>query len=49
MLIESILYSHVQTTLGVKLKPIFEALRKLKEAQDSNEKARTLKTLIIPN
>ena len=29
MLIEEILYNHVNTTLEVKLKPIFEALRRM--------------------
>ena len=46
MLIEEILYNHVNTTLEVKLKPIFEALRRIKESYDEN--VRTLKTLIIP-
>lgn len=47
MLIEEILYNHIDTTLEVKLKPIFEALRRIKESYDEN--VRTLKTLIIPN
>jgi len=42
MLVGYILCSHVETTKAVKLKPIFEALRKLKEAHDSDEKVRTL-------
>ena len=45
LLIEEILYNHIDTELSVKLKPIFEALRMIKES----EKVRVLKTLIIPN
>ena len=47
MLIEEILYNHVNTTLEVIPKPIFEALRRIKESYDEN--VRTLKTLVIPN
>ena len=36
MLIEEILYNHIDTTLEVKLKPIFEALRRIKESYDDN-------------
>ena len=38
LLIEEILYNHIDTELSVKLKPIFEALRMIKES----EKVRTL-------
>ena len=31
--LEEILYNHIDTELSVKLKPIFEALRMLKEAE----------------
>ncbi len=47
MLFEEILYNHIDTTLEVKLKPIFETLRRIKESYDEN--VRTLKTLIIHN
>ena len=47
MLFKEILYNHIDTTLEVKLKPIFEALRRIKESYDDN--VRTLKTFIIPN
>ena len=40
MLIEEILYNHVNTTLEVKLKPIFEALRRIKERYDENVRTR---------
>ena len=36
MLIEEILYNHIDTTLEVELKPIFEALRRIKESYDDN-------------
>ena len=36
MLIEEILYNHIDTTLEVKLKPIFEASRRIKESYDEN-------------
>lgn len=47
MLIEEILYNHIDTILEVKLKPIFEALRRIKDSYGEN--VRTLKTPIIPN
>ena len=40
LLIEEILYNHIDTELSVKLKPIFEALRMIKES----EKVRTLES-----
>ena len=40
MLIEEILYNHIDTTLEVKLKPIFEALRRIKESYDENVRTR---------
>ena len=49
LLIEEILYNHVDTALTVTLKPIFEALRMIKESENVDEKVRTLKTLIVPN
>ena len=42
LLIEEILYNHIDTELSVKLKPIFEALRMIKEAERHDEKVRTL-------
>lgn len=40
MLIEEILYNHIDTILEVKLKPIFEALRRIKESYDENVRTR---------
>ena len=40
MLIEEILYNHIDTTLEVKLKPIFEASRRIKESYDENVRTR---------
>ena len=40
MLIEEILYNYIDTTLEVKLKPIFEALRRIKESYDDNVRTR---------
>ena len=42
LLIEEILYNHVDTALTVTLKPIFEALRMIKEAERHDEKVLTL-------
>ena len=42
LLIEEILYNHIDTELSVKLKPIFEALRMIKEAERHDEKVLTL-------
>ena len=42
LLIEEILYNHIDTELSVKLKPIFEALRMIKEAEKHDEKVLTL-------
>ena len=42
LLIEEILYNHIDTELTVTLKPIFEALRMIKEAERHDEKVRTL-------
>ena len=49
LLIEEILYNHIDKELSVKLKPIFEALRMIKDAYSADKKVRTLKTLIVPN
>ena len=46
LLIEEILYNHIDTELSVKLKPIFEALRMIKEAERQDEKVRTLENPI---
>ena len=37
---QEILYNHIDTTLEVKLKPIFEALRRIKESYDDNVQTR---------
>lgn len=42
LLIEEILYNHIDTELSVTLKPIFEALRMIKECERVDEKVRTL-------
>lgn len=42
LLIEEILYNHIDTELSVKLKPIFEALRMIKKAERHDEKVLTL-------
>lgn len=42
LLIEEILYNHIDTELSVRLKPIFEALRMIKESESANGKVRTL-------
>lgn len=42
LLIEEILYNHIDTELSVKLKPIFEALRMIKEAERHDKKVLTL-------
>ena len=42
LLIEEILYNHIDTELSVKLKPIFEALRMIKEAERHDEKVLTI-------
>ena len=42
LLIEEILYNHIDTELSVRLKPIFEALRMIKESENANGKVRTL-------
>lgn len=44
LLIEEILYNHIDTELSVKLKPIFEALRMIKEAERHDEKVLTLES-----
>ena len=49
LLIEEILYNHIDTALSVTLKPIFEALRMIKESESAHGKVRTLKTLIVPD
>lgn len=35
-------YNHIDTELSVRLKPIFEALRMIKECESTDEKVRTL-------
>lgn len=42
LLIEEILYNHIDKELSVKLKPIFEALRMIKDAYSADKKVRTL-------
>ena len=42
LLIEEILYNHIDTALTVTLKPIFEAIRMIKESERADEKVRTL-------
>lgn len=41
LLIEEILYNHIDTELSVRLKPVFEALRMIKECHNANEKVLT--------
>ena len=42
LLIEEILYNHIQTEFSVRLKPIFEVLRMIKESDKADEKPQTL-------
>ena len=46
LLIEEILYNHIDTELSVKLKPIFEALRMIKDAYSADKKFEPLKSLL---